>query len=224
MSFWNDSRADETRRRWLDGDSAQQIADALGCGCTRNAVIGKVQRMGLGGHRERTIPNGSPWRLDEDDMLRELRAAGKTAAEIAQILGRSQDSIGYRLRHLGVKLSPAPAALPKPRRSHHASKPAATPARWAGAPKSTAARLTHAERLVKASTVADAIRCEEALAPTGGVSLADLGDRMCRWVLGSPADLLYCGAARVGRGPYCKAHDKSSVSAEPFRTRRLEHA
>jgi hypothetical protein len=217
MSFWNDSRADETRRRWLDGDSAQQIADALGCGCTRNAVIGKVQRMGLGGHRERTIPNGSPWRLDEDDMLRELRAAGKTAAEIAQILGRSRDSIGYRLRHLGVKAR-APRA--------HRAEPSAAPKFFnlTGRAKTTAARLRHAEQLARAETIADMIRGEEALPPTGGVSLVDLEPNMCRWVLGSPADLLYCGAARVGRGPYCKAHDKSSVSAESFRTRRLEHA
>jgi GcrA cell cycle regulator len=211
MSFWTDSRADETRRRWLDGQSAQQIADALGCGCTRNAVIGKVQRMGLGGRRERSIPNGSLWRADEDETLRELRAGGKTAASIARTIGRSQDSIDYRLRHLGVKVSPAPAALPKPRRPHHA-------------PKSAAARLSHAERLVTAAALSASIRCEEALAPTAGVSLVDLEPRMCRWVLGSPADLLYCGAARIGRGPYCEAHDKTSVSAESFRARRLEHA
>ena len=42
MSFWNDSRADETRRRWLDGQSAQKIADAFGNVVCANDASGKA--------------------------------------------------------------------------------------------------------------------------------------------------------------------------------------
>lgn len=43
---WTDERVDELRRMWVAGDSASQIAMALG-GTTRNAVLGKVDRLGL---------------------------------------------------------------------------------------------------------------------------------------------------------------------------------
>lgn len=40
---WNGERVSDLRRHWFNGLSAQQIADIFGC--TRNAVIGKVNRM-----------------------------------------------------------------------------------------------------------------------------------------------------------------------------------
>jgi GcrA cell cycle regulator len=43
---WTDQRVADLRRLWADGLSASQIATRLG-GCTRNAVIGKVHRLGL---------------------------------------------------------------------------------------------------------------------------------------------------------------------------------
>jgi hypothetical protein len=220
MSFWNDSRADETRRRWLDGQSARQIAYAVGCGCTRNAVLGKINRMGLLGHREKSFTNRPIWRVDEDETLRELRAGGKTAASIAQTIGRSQGSIEYRLRHLGIKPPMAAPRAPRAPRAHRGEPSAAPkPFNLTGQAKTAAARLAKAERLVTAAGLAASIRCDEMRAPNDGVAFVDHTDAMCRWVLGSPADLIYCGAARIGHGPYCGAHDKMSVSAESFRAR-----
>lgn len=48
QSEWTEARTEELKRRWQDGESAAQIAAALGNGTTRNAVIGKVTRMKLG--------------------------------------------------------------------------------------------------------------------------------------------------------------------------------
>ncbi len=45
---WNDARVDLLTKLWRDGLSASQIAKQLG-GVTRNAVIGKVHRLGLAG-------------------------------------------------------------------------------------------------------------------------------------------------------------------------------
>lgn len=52
---WTDERVDLLRRLWEEGLSASQIAAQLG-GVTRNAVIGKVHRLGLAG---RVKPNGA---------------------------------------------------------------------------------------------------------------------------------------------------------------------
>ena len=45
---WTDERVETLKRLWIDGLSASQIAAELG-GITRNAVIGKVHRLGLSG-------------------------------------------------------------------------------------------------------------------------------------------------------------------------------
>lgn len=43
---WTDERVEKLKTMWGEGQSASQIAKALG-GVTRNAVIGKVHRLGL---------------------------------------------------------------------------------------------------------------------------------------------------------------------------------
>ncbi len=43
---WTDERVETLKRMWQEGQSASQIAKELG-GVTRNAVIGKVHRLGL---------------------------------------------------------------------------------------------------------------------------------------------------------------------------------
>jgi len=45
---WTDDRVELLTKLWADGLSASQIANQLG-GVTRNAVIGKVHRLGLSG-------------------------------------------------------------------------------------------------------------------------------------------------------------------------------
>ena len=45
---WTDERVELLKKLWSDGLSASQIAGELG-GITRNAVIGKVHRLGLSG-------------------------------------------------------------------------------------------------------------------------------------------------------------------------------
>jgi GcrA cell cycle regulator len=45
---WDDQRIEQLKKLWSDGLSASQIAAELG-GVTRNAVIGKVHRLGLSG-------------------------------------------------------------------------------------------------------------------------------------------------------------------------------
>ena len=45
---WTDDRVDTLKQYWQDGFSASQIAQRLG-DVTRNAVIGKVHRLGLAG-------------------------------------------------------------------------------------------------------------------------------------------------------------------------------
>lgn len=52
---WTDERVEMLKKLWQDGLSASQIAKQLG-GVTRNAVIGKVHRLGLSGRAAPSKP------------------------------------------------------------------------------------------------------------------------------------------------------------------------
>ena len=52
---WNDERIDDLKVMWRDGLKASQIAGRLG-GVTRNAVIGKIHRLGLAGRATSAKP------------------------------------------------------------------------------------------------------------------------------------------------------------------------
>ena len=55
---WTDERVELLKKLWSEGFSASQIAAEMG-GVTRNAVIGKVHRLGLSGRGKTSTP-GAP--------------------------------------------------------------------------------------------------------------------------------------------------------------------
>lgn len=59
---WTEERVAELKKLWAEGHSASQIAKRLGS-VTRNAVIGKVHRLGLSGRATPSRPVKRPPRL-----------------------------------------------------------------------------------------------------------------------------------------------------------------
>ena len=55
---WNDERVAILKKMWLEGNSASEIAKELG-NITRNAVIGKVHRLGLSNRDTNTSKSGA---------------------------------------------------------------------------------------------------------------------------------------------------------------------
>lgn len=62
MPEWTDERVKEAQRLWSEGVSASQIAVQLGSGLTRNAVIGKMSRLGQQRGRAREPVSDRPAR------------------------------------------------------------------------------------------------------------------------------------------------------------------
>ena len=78
---WTEERVEMLKKLWADGLSASQIAAELG-GITRNAVIGKVHRLGLSGRAK--SPSSSaprPRKQRSPGMMRVPRSSirGNTA-------------------------------------------------------------------------------------------------------------------------------------------------
>lgn len=68
-STWTDERVETLTQLWRDGASASQIARDLG-GVTRNAVIGKVHRLGLMGRSTPSTPGARRAKPKGEQRLR----------------------------------------------------------------------------------------------------------------------------------------------------------
>ncbi len=79
---WNDERVELLKKFWAEGLSASQIASKMG-GVTRNAVIGKVHRLGLSG---RAAPAKPQRGCDRERRLEELPAQAFARAEIEELI------------------------------------------------------------------------------------------------------------------------------------------
>ncbi|WP_428699932.1 GcrA family cell cycle regulator [Stappia sp.] len=103
---WTSERVDLLAKLWSDGLSASQIAAELG-GVTRNAVIGKVHRLGLSGRAK--APSNS-----QKARSKPVKTAGGQA-EAAQG-GETQPQAGPQtIGATALKMETAPQAAPAPR-------------------------------------------------------------------------------------------------------------
>ena len=103
---WTSERVDLLKKLWLDGLSASQIAAELG-GVTRNAVIGKVHRLGLSG---RAKAPAAPAKARKTTRPANGDAQPSAPTETG---GSAPQTVGATA--LKVEATPAPAPVEKPR-------------------------------------------------------------------------------------------------------------
>ena len=196
---WTDERIETLKTMWEAGQTASQIADALGDGVSRNAVIGKAHRLGLQARPSPVKANEpvaaepvveaapplpdpvEPEEIEEEEEAVEAAAPVQPAAPPPPIM-RSVGPGGFVRQTPGEQQPPATPAPPR--------------------------------RLVPAKPSPEI---------AGKTGLLDLNDRICKWPLGHPGepDFHFCGD-KVNPGfPYCVAHCGHADQAQlPRRDRR----
>lgn len=90
---WTDERVELLKKLWAEGLSARQIADQLG-GVTRNAVIGKVHRLGLSGRATTSRPKTMRPRKKRLDTVAKPPTSGTAKAAIASKAASPHQSPG----------------------------------------------------------------------------------------------------------------------------------
>jgi GcrA cell cycle regulator len=186
---WTDDRVEVLKKMWGEGKSASQIAKELG-GVTRNAVIGKVHRLGLSNRsggaspaKAATTPKAKP-------------AAKPKAAEKA-------------------KAAPAAAATPDPKPAAPVHRSLGRPKLILTAgqplPPQPSANEISPEALASVREVEKGAK---------RLSVMELTERTCKWPVGDPAteDFWFCGLPSQTGKPYCEAH--VGVAFQPMSARR----
>lgn len=90
---WTDERVELLRKAWMEGNSASQIAKLLGHGLTRNAVIGKVHRLGLAGRAKAPGAAGTPARSSASQQSARPVVSPRTVQAVRIVRGATAFAI-----------------------------------------------------------------------------------------------------------------------------------
>jgi GcrA cell cycle regulator len=214
---WTDERVETLKKMWAEGQSASQIAKELG-GVTRNAVIGKVHRLGLSNR----VGPGTP---AEDEGT----AASAPAATTPSPAAPAKPAPAPRAVAPEPAPRPAPAApAPQPVAAESTAPPmdSSTITFSPTAPIPLRKAIIPAGQPLPPQPSANEIS-PEALASVREVekrakklTLMELTERTCKWPIGDPAteDFWFCGLPSVAGKPYCEAH--VGVAFQPMSARR----
>ena len=108
---WTEDRVGALKKLWLEGQSASQIAKALGGGVTRNAVIGKVHRLGLSGRAAPSQPARTTFRTARPSTKAAATAAAP-ATHPAPAAPAPQPTQAPSAPRRIEAVAPRPAAVP----------------------------------------------------------------------------------------------------------------
>ena len=140
------------------------------------------------------VTTASGWTDERISILSELWDSGKTANEIAEILGGvSRNAVIGKAHRLGLSSRPSPIK----------QKEVVAEAVTVQATQATAVVDTADE---DDSEAEDDSR--SAKIPAGGATILQLTERMCKWPHGDPQKkgFHFCGKASVPGMPYCAEH------------------
>jgi GcrA cell cycle regulator len=197
---WTDERVETLKRMWSEGQSASQIAKELG-GVTRNAVIGKVHRLGLS--------NRVGGKDDEDEMPAVAPAAPAAAA-------RPEPS--PRSEPAAARVETARPAAPSAATATTApSNVTLLPLRKAIVPAGQPLPPQPSLNEISPEALASVREVEKRARK---LTLMELTERTCKWPIGDPAtdDFWFCGLPSLPGKPYCEAH--VGVAFQPMSARR----
>ncbi|WP_108500375.1 GcrA family cell cycle regulator [Paracoccus indicus] len=203
---WTDERVETLKRMWSEGQSASAIAKELG-GVTRNAVIGKVHRLGLSNRNEEAEATPAPAAAAPapEPAAPKKPAAPKAAAPAPQPAAPAPKPAAQPEPEPeeDEEAAPQPVFTPVPRRP---IVPAGQPL-----PPQPSANEISPEALASVREVEKRAR---------KLSLMELTERTCKWPIGDPATdkFWFCGLPSQAGKPYCEAH--VGVAFQPMSSRR----
>ncbi len=188
---WTDDRVEILKKMWGEGQSASQIAKELG-GVTRNAVIGKVHRLGLSNR----ATTGTAAKAET-----KAKAAPKAEAKAKVTAPVVPD------KPEGPIMQTQSATPPK---QSAAARRQIIPAGQPLPPQPSANEISP-EALAKVNEIEKKAK---------KIGLMDLTERTCKWPVGDPAteDFWFCGLPVKQGKPYCEAH--VGVAFQPMSARR----
>ncbi|QIE42669.1 GcrA cell cycle regulator [Rhodobacteraceae bacterium SC52] len=196
---WTEERVETLKKMWSEGQSASQIAKELG-GVTRNAVIGKVHRLGLSNRTAAPTSTDTP-----AAPAAPAAAAPRTPPPAAAAPSPAPTPEAPKAKETPAPVESVPVKVVQPTNRRQII-PAGQPL-----PPQPSANEISPEALASQREVEKRAK---------KLSLMELTERTCKWPIGDPAtpNFWFCGLPVEQGKPYCEAH--VGVAFQPMSARR----
>ena len=191
---WSDERVAILKKMWLEGSSASEIAKELG-NITRNAVIGKVHRLGMSNRDTNNLKSGSST-SNAKKSVRRGRPPKVNKEEKKRGRPHKLKDPGDFPGTLDVTEKPTTSSAKEMRLDENKTKVASD---------------------LSEETLQNILKVEM---KSKKISLMELTERTCKWPIGDPATdtFWFCGHDSEPGKPYCKTH--ISIAFQPITQRR----
>ena len=191
---WSDERVAILKKMWLEGSSASEIAKELG-NITRNAVIGKVHRLGMSNRDTNNLKSGSST-SNAKKSVRRGRPPKVNKEEKKRGRPHKLKDPGDLPGTFDVTEKSTTSSAKEMRLDENKTKVASD---------------------LSEETLQNILKVEM---KSKKISLMELTERTCKWPIGDPATdtFWFCGHESEPGKPYCKTH--ISIAFQPITQRR----
>lgn len=132
------------------------------------------------------------WTPEQDNILREMAAAGKSASQIGAMVGKSRNAVCGRAHRIGANL----AGFSGLRYTHSRR----------GKRQKLTAMVFKLPKDRKAPPVTPAFRAQERVTDPLNLTILEVRDGLCRYPVTRDRPFLFCGHATNGDQSYCGYH------------------
>ena len=200
---WTEERVKKLTLLWKSGNSASKIAIELGEGVSRNAVIGKIHRLGLS---ERGSGSDASGPKIKENKIKDINISKHQDSKVSDL----ENILEVGTQRKGKKRGRKPSIKNLTNNEN----------------KSTPGFNTNENSSLETGEIETEIdklalkNMKEIEKKAKKLNLLELTEKTCKWPIGDPAtsEFWFCGHPSEQGKPYCETH--ISIAFQPITTRR----
>ena len=200
---WTEERVKKLTLLWKSGNSASKIAIELGEGVSRNAVIGKIHRLGLS--ERGSGSNGNEQKIKEK-KIKNINLAEHQNSKVSDL----ENSLESSIQRKGKKRGRKPSIKNLTSNENKSTL-------GFNANENSSLETAEIDTEIDKVALKNMIEIEK---KAKKLNLLELTERTCKWPIGDPStsEFWFCGHPSEQGKPYCETH--ISIAFQPITTRR----
>ena len=200
---WTEERVKKLTLLWKSGNSASKIAIELGEGVSRNAVIGKIHRLGLSERGSGSNGNGPKIK---EKKIKDKNLVEHQNSKVSDLENSSETSTQRKGKKRGRKPSIKNLTSNENKSTLGFN-----------ADENSSLETAEIDSEIDKVALKNMIEIEK---KAKKLNLLELTEKTCKWPIGDPStsEFWFCGHPSEQGKPYCETH--ISIAFQPMTTRR----
>ena len=200
---WTEERVKKLTLLWKSGNSASKIAIELGEGVSRNAVIGKIHRLGLSERGSGSHVNGPKIK---ENKIKDINISKHQDSKVSDL----ENILEVGTQRKGKKRGRKPSIKNLTSNENKSTL-------GSNVNENSSSETGEIDTEIDKVALANMIEIEK---KAKKLTLLELTEKTCKWPIGDPAtsEFWFCGHPSEQGKPYCETH--ISIAFQPIANRR----